>query len=291
MLKSIQIRRRISGILFSLIFSILFISCFNSLTPNPEASNGAAQGSAGTLINTDRYVDISGHYSLDGALPKEIAASMYPQEQAAFSRSSGISYSALPLVGTTHNVVEYYAIATDANGVESPVTGTVSPSDRSFQIPHLKIGVSWIVEVGIKVKNTVNGTDVWVRCLYDISEPQTFTETAFTMNKTLLLKPDTSGTGSINLEMTVDSSITDFEVSLDDSEKETLWETAFDNDTNSTKEITASQAKIKFAGLPAGVYEVTLKFYKTSVSTGYPVYSTVQTINIISGMTSGAVKG
>ena len=142
MSKSLKICCRKSGILFSLIFSLLFISCFNSLTPNPDSSTGPAQGSNTALnISSDRYVDISGHYSLDGALPKEIAASMYPQEQAAFSRSSGISYSALPLVGTTHNVVEYYAIATDANGVESPVSGTVTVADRSFQIPHLKIVV------------------------------------------------------------------------------------------------------------------------------------------------------
>lgn len=287
MLKSIKNCSGKCSFLFSLILSLLFISCFNSLTPNPDSSTEPAQGSNTALnISSDRYVDISGHYSLDGALPKEIAASMYPQEQSAFSKSSGISYSALPLVGTTHNVVEYYAIATDANGVESPVSGTVTVADRSFQIFHLKIGVSWIVEVGIKVKNTVNGTDVWVRCLYDISEPQTFTETSFTMNKTFLLKPDTSGTGSINLEMTVDSSITDFTVSLDDAEKKASWEAAFNNDTNATKVITSPQAKIKFAGLPAGVYEVTLKFYKTSVSTGYPVFSTVQTINVISGMTT-----
>ena len=185
MVTKVEFYKKSRFIFLSLIFSFLFISCFNSFTPNPDTLSQPSE----------RYVDISGRYSIDGALPKAIVESMYPDMQNDFSRSvdgAGTLYSAFPIIGTTNNIVEYYAFAKDANGVEQNVTGSVTLADKSFQIPHLKIGVYWIVEVGIKVKNTVAGTDTWIRCLYDISEPKTFTETDFTFNKTFLLKPDTS---------------------------------------------------------------------------------------------------
>ncbi len=274
MVTKVEFYKKSRFIFLSLIFSFLFISCFNSFTPNPEALSQPSE----------RYVDISGRYSIDGALPKAIVESMYPDMQNDFSRSvdgAGTLYSAFPIIGTTNNIVEYYAFAKDADGVEQNVTGSVTVADKSFQIPHLKIGVSWIVEVGIKVKNTVAGTDTWIRCLYDISEPKTFTETDFTFNKTFLLKPDTSGTGFVDLDMNLgasfDSSIVRLECELDDDTQCDKWNSA------TTEEFNFS--KIKMSGLPAGVYDITLYFY-TSLDGGYPAYTTVQSINVISGMTT-----
>ena len=274
MVTKVEFYKKSRFIFLSLIFSFLFISCFNSFTPNPDTLSQPSE----------RYVDISGRYSIDGALPKAIVESMYPDMQNDFSRSidgAGTLYSAFPIIGTTNNIVEYYAFAKDANEVEQNVTGSVTLADKSFQIPHLKIGVYWIVEVGIKVKNTVAGTDTWIRCLYDISEPKTFTETDFTFNKTFLLKPDTSGTGFVDLDMNLgasfDSSIVRLECELDDDTQCDKWNSA------TTEEFNFS--KIKMSGLPAGVYDITLYFY-TSLDGGYPAYTTVQSINVISGMTT-----
>ena len=274
MVTKVEFYKKSRFIFLSLIFSFLFISCFNSFTPNPDTLSQPSE----------RYVDISGRYSIDGALPKAIVESMYPDMQNDFSRSidgAGTLYSAFPIIGTTNNIVEYYAFAKDADGVEQNVTGSVTVADKSFQIPHLKIGVSWIVEVGIKVKNTVAGTDTWIRCLYDISEPKTFTETDFTFNKNFLLKPDTSGTGFVDLDMNLgasfDSSIVRLECELDDDTQCDKWNSA------TTEEFNFS--KIKMSGLPAGVYDITLYFY-TSLDGGYPAYTTVQSINVISGMTT-----
>ena len=268
-----------------LAFSFIFISCENSISSNndygqTETTNPGQTGSGSRPAG--RYVDINGRYTTEGAVPSDVMA------EVSFVAED--SRSAIP-VGTTTagavNQLSYYVIARDVrtniseSEREDPVEGTVNVTAKTFIISGLRIGVTWQIEIGAKVKNIVDGDEVWLPCLVDTSDPKEFTEADTSLIQDLVLKPVESGNGSVNLSMTIsDSSIDRMEVILSDEEESAKWEAAKTADNN--KDI--SKNKIKLANLPAGIYNLTLYFYKTGNS--YPSYITEQSIYIITGMTT-----
>ncbi|WP_022930835.1 hypothetical protein [Treponema bryantii] len=269
--------KKIRIISLFLIFFSLFISCENSIPYGEEENQSNFEAEEIKSAETVYYGNIHGSYqNYGGALPAGIQKSI---AKADGDKLNSQNRSAIPALGSELNQIEYYVIAR-AEG-EEPVSGSVSEEDKTFSISGLKFGIDWDIEVGINVKQIdENGNISWLRCFYDTTENVKLSQTELSITRNLILKPDTSGYGSVDLDLTADSNITGLEIKLDDTEQDAKWQTALAADEE--KEISAS--KIKLANLPSGQYDLTLLFKRSDES--YPCYSTTQTINVINGMTT-----
>ncbi len=284
-LKNLNLKTQVFISLFLTLLLLTFISCENSISSANDYKGTESGNSGQTSSRTDpagRYVNINGSYSTEGSVPSDLISSA--------SSEAGQNRSAIPLPGTVEgavNQISYYVLARDVRtGIaeserEAPVNGTVNANSKNFEISGLRIGVTWQIEIGAKVKNIVDGNEVWITCLTALSSPEEFTETDYILSQNLVLKPVETGSGSVNLSMTIsDSAITRMEIILSDEEQSEKWEAAKAADEN--KDI--SKNKIKLANLPSGIYELTLFFYKNE--NAYPSYITYQPISIINGMTT-----
>ena len=278
----------LSAFLFLILIlcSSFFISCENSITPSSDFYSDIQKSNPPEkqYVPVERYVDISGRYTTRGTIPSELLASMESYEEFR-GEVRGFSRSAIPTPGSDKNQIRYYAKATASEEVE--VRGTVNATERTFAIPHLKIGPQWTVEVGMEVLQGTDdeGHEIWTRCLYAVSEPKTFNESDFVLSSSLILLPDTNGHGAVELNMTIDSTagLSGLVIKLDDEEQRNKWNAALAADTS--KEI--EPTKIKVSNVPSGVYDLTLQFMAGGT---YPVYTTTQTINVINGMTTDSWK-
>jgi len=269
--------KKIRIISLFLIFFSLFISCENSIPYGEEENQSNFEAEEIKSAETVYYGNIHGSYqNYGGALPAGIQKSI---AKADGDKLNSQNRSAIPALGSELNQIEYYVIAR-AEG-EEPVSGSVSEEDKTYSISGLKFGIDWDIEVGINVKQTdENGNVSWLRCFYDTTENVKLAQTELSIIRNLILKPDTSGYGSVDLDLTADTNITGLEIKLDDTEQDAKWQTALAADEE--KEISAS--KIKLANLPAGQYNLILLFKRNGES--YSCYSTSQTINVINGMTT-----
>jgi len=284
-LKNLNLKTQVFISLFLTLLLLTFISCENSISSANDYKGTESGNSGQTSSRTDpagRYVNINGSYSTEGSVPSDLISSA--------SSEAGQNRSAIPLPSTVEgavNQISYYVLARDVrtdiaeSEREAPVNGTVNANSKSFEISGLRIGVTWQIEIGAKVKNIVDGNEVWITCLTALSSPKEFTETDYILSQNLVLKPVERGSGSVNLSMTIsDSTITRMEIILSDEEQREKWEAAKAADEN--KDISIN--KIKLANLPSGIYELTLFFYKNE--NAYPSYITYQPISIINGMTT-----
>ena len=269
--------KKIRIISLFLIFFSLFISCENSIPYNEEENQNYLNAEEINPDTSVKYGSVNGSYqNYGGALPSAIQKVI---AKADYDRIDIQNRSAIPALGSELNQIEYYVIAR-AEG-EEPVSGSVSEEDKTFSISGLKFGIDWDIEVGINVKQTdENGNISWLRCFYDTTENVKLSLTELSITRNLILKPDTSGYGSVDLDLTADTNITGLEIKLDDTEQKAKWQAALAADEE--KEISAS--KIKLANLPAGQYNLILLFKRNGES--YSCYSTSQTINVINGMTT-----
>ena len=257
-LRSHIINKNIFSLLLSLFFTCgIFISCENALSSFDDSHNQKEETSGAV-----QTINISGYYSAEGALPKVLT-----QE----------SRSAFPIPGSTSNTpVDYYAIATNVNDTTDVIEGDVDTDGQTFVITGIRLDVTWEIEVGVKV----NG----IRCLYDTALPKKFTAEDASLMQNFFLKPVLSGNGSVNLDMAVDTSITDISVNLENSTQHSKWLAALEATAGDAKEI--SKNKIKLSNLPAGVYDLQIIFYQGSGDNTRIAYSTKQSINVITGMTT-----
>ena len=263
--------KKLRIIFLSLLFFSLFISCENAISYDDEEETQSFLTAEEVYTPAPvRYASISGFYqNYGGALPVGIQKAIAEINTA---RHDIKKRSAYPGLNTALNEIQYYVTATAEN--EKAVSGSVSVENKSYSVTGLKFGIDWTVEVGIKVKQTGEGeTENWVRCFYDVSEPVRITESNMAVSRNLILKPDTSGYGSVDLDLTADTNITGLEIKLDNEEQRTKWQTALAAD--SEKEISAS--KIKLANLQSGQYDLTLLFTRSGES--YPCYSTTQKLS------------
>lgn len=269
--------KKIRIISLFLIFFSLFISCENLIPYNEEENQNYLNVEEINPDTSVKYGSVNGSYqNYGGALPSGIQKVI---AKADYDRIDIQNRSAIPALGSELNQIEYYVIAR-AEG-EKPVSGSVSEEDKTFSISGLKFGIDWDIEVGINVKQIdENGNVSWLRCFYDTTENVKLSQTELFITRNLILKPDTSGYGSVNLDLTADTNITGLEIKLDDAEQNAKWQAALAADEE--KEISAS--KIKLANLPAGQYNLILLFKRNGES--YSCYSTSQTINVINGMTT-----
>lgn len=253
-----KIIKNIYPLLLSLLFATgLFLSCENAVTSFDDA-----QDRKEVAAGVGQTIDISGRYAAEGALPKILTQK---------------SRSAIAVPGSTSNSdVEYYAIARNVDDTTDIIEGEVDTTNHTFLITKIRLGIKWEVEVGVKV----NG----VRSLYHTSQAKKFTASDASLEEDFFLKPDLSGNGSVNLEMTVDASITDISVILDNSTQQTKWNAAVAAAADDAKEI--SPNRIKVPDLPAGLYELTIYFYQGSDDDTRIAYTTKQSVNVVTGMTT-----
>lgn len=245
------------NLFYIIVLFLISFSCENNLILHIENDN---QNTVITTKPSGKYIDITGRFTT--------------QEE----KSSGVR-NAIPTPGSNKNTIRYYAKAIpEEEGVEV-VFGTVNVENKTFTITGIKLGITWTVEVGMEVRiSAPDEREIWARAFYDVSESKKFTETDYVINKNFILQPDTSKTGSIDLDMILDSSIATVSISLSDENQKAKWEAALAKDANHI----ISTSKIKVSNIPSGSYELNISFY--NVNGSYPVYTTTQTINVISGM-------
>ena len=261
-----------------LFLSFFVISCENSINTSDGSSHKNKSSSTAAQASSVRYASVYGSYSTSDAMPAQIAASLYSSDMDDYSRS------AIANPDSANNNTRFYVIARDVtegkadSQRESPVSGQVNESDNTYIVTGLKIGVTWQIEVGIEVKN--GDATEWQPCIFGKTQPKAFTDEDNTLTENLILKSSVTGNGSIDLTMSVDSTIDYFHVILPSEQLET-WQTAIAADADNVCNVNGTSARIKIKSIPAGVYNVGLGFYKEN---GLLAFYTEQTVCVVNGM-------
>lgn len=180
-------------------------------------------------------------------------------------------------VSSSSALYEYFIEATTSGGLSSAGTVTYDDTSVTYYIG-LKTGYEWTITGGVRSKS--NG-----KIIMSASTTKKITAASTTFSENFILIPSTTGTGSIDLMMTVDdSSVASLDVD---------WGGAFtpaDTDT-------VSLSQIKISSIPSGVYSVTLNFKD---SNDVVLYSTHQSLNVfanaetnkwLSGSSGGGIIG
>ncbi|MCR5253786.1 MAG: leucine-rich repeat domain-containing protein [Treponema sp.] len=236
----------------------VFFSCSN-LIDNASLEKGRNNNSSNSYICVFGNIDCS-----NPGLESEVLQAGTNTEK---SHINSLGRYAVPVItvdtnssGTSEYV--YYVIAT-ATGQED-VSGSVD-SSLNYSI-ELRTGFTWTIEVGIKRRSD----DVVV---LSGSAELALSSSESVMSKDIILQP-AEGTGSIELGIDSDSSITSVSFVIDDSSMQTKWDAALADTGSFTKE------EINISAIPSGIYSGTINFYKGSVV----IYSVSQAINVLPGV-------
>ena len=194
------------------------------------------------------------------------------------SSKTDLSRAAFP---TMPSSLEYFIEAT-ADG-EDPIgtTDLIAPSSSApgkFSIP-LKAGIEWTITItakGASQTQTPASTVTLFEDSFDF-EPSV-TESSFTHD--FYLKPLTTGTGNIYLDLELESEL------LSGSEDEKISKITYEGFPNSSNPttLTTSPSTHNYLNLPnkqSGTYSIIFKFYN---SKGALLYATTQTINVYSNL-------
>lgn len=249
----IKVRAR-ALLALALILSVFSLfSCANDVDIddfyNPEAANPAER------------VVFSGQLNLDGAVPQALTK---------IYKSEIIGRAALPSVLNADGA-EYVisAVCTSPAGINDPIRGEVNPDSKTYTIG-LTIGRTYTVTASLQ-KTVGDSTTVY---LSDSWKNVTPTRENTSFSHDFMLKPVEGGKGTIQLEMTVPSG-TIVEVSGDD------WDAL---SPKPRSDVDGTTATITGSEIPAGIYNVSINFYKTQGSGKILLYSIPQAINIFSNM-------
>lgn len=202
----------------------------------------------------DGKIIVQGQLNFSNAVPSEVAEAL----------NSSVFRSAIPdTYGWTFEVTASMAGKTDVTS-----KGTVTGS--SFEIA-LSEG-TWNITAVMKNNGDVVLSDTVTR---------TITSKNPTATLDFFLAPETSGKGSVSLELTTDSSlsISDVNYIICDATQSSAWPVGKDNRTIS---IANNSATFSVSNIPSGSYDITFNFYAgTNLK-----YSTTQTINILPNTTT-----
>ena len=231
-----------------LLLALSVISCGNLFSGSKEAESDEPESKEGVEI-----VVFKGFLGLDSNLSSDFLGSSSEAPRTVSSRSAAPA----PLnITSTSTDYEYYVTAvSEKHGTVSAVVDTAT---RTFEIG-LQLGV-WSIEAGVRTKGTASQ-----KVLTDSFEVELVTETP-TFSHSFYMKPVSGGSGSINLEMEVTDDITSVQIEGTNFE---------------TKTLTKENNKIVFAesSIATGTYNLRFTFFKGD----NPVYSTVQTVNVLAG--------
>ena len=235
--------KKISFKLITLLFSCAFLfSCVNFLD-NDDFGN---------TNKSIEKINITGKISvIEGAVPSTIE-----NAQSAFNANSG--RMAIP---TIPNALECYFFRTedlDSHEIDENA-GTVYDGGEY----HLALTIGRRFKVTAGISSTYEHNDVLLSTSW---ETEIVTrENAASFGKNICLEPKTTGTGTVSLSVTVDSSILRVICQNEDF-----------SITGSGSTYTLSQSG---SGIPCGSYDVTLCFYYDAAQTKLAYYDT-QKINV-----------
>ena len=239
---------KLFSIFVILLLTINLTSCGNLFSGSKEAESDEPESKEGVEI-----VVFKGFLGLDSNLSSDFLGGTSVGARAADSRSAAPA----PLnITSTSTDYEYYVTAVSEK--HGTVSAVVDTANRTFEIG-LQLGV-WSIEAGVRTKGTASQ-----KVLTDSFEVELVTETP-TFSHSFYMKPVSGGSGSINLEMEVTDDITSVQIEGTNFE---------------TKTLTKENNKIVFAesSIATGTYNLRFTFFKGD----NPVYSTVQTINVLAG--------
>ena len=239
--------------LFILILSVF--SCANDAAID-DFTNPAISDSAEKIV-------FSGSLNIEGAVPG--ALSKISNESEVTGRS------AFPSIVTSETSdVKYYisARATGPEGISEEIKGSVDQTAKSYSIG-LTIGRTYTVTASLK-KTLTDGQQVTI--MEDEWENVTPSRTNTSLTHDFILKPVEGGNGSIKLKMTLPTGIDCPSLSGDEIESTIQFHDDY----------TTATATISVDVIPAGTYNITINFYKSSRK--FLLYSISQTINVFAEM-------
>lgn len=239
--------------LFILILSVF--SCANDAVID-DFTNPVISDSAEKII-------FSGSLRFDGAVPQ--ALSKISNESEVTGRSAFPSQ-----VTSETSDVKYYisARATGPEGISEEIKGSVDQTAKSYSIG-LTIGRTYTLTASLK-KTLTDGRQVTI--MEDEWENVTPSRTNTSLTHDFILKPVEGGNGSIKLKMTLPTGIDCPSLSGDEIESTIQFHDDY----------TTATATISVDVIPAGIYNITINFYKSSGK--FLLYSISQTINVFAGM-------
>lgn len=239
--------------LFILILSVF--SCANDAVID-DFTNPVISDSAEKIV-------FSGSLNIEGTVPG--ALSKISNESEVTGRSAFPS-----LVTSETSDVKYYisARATGPEGISEEIKGSVDQTAKSYSIG-LTIGRTYTVTASLK-KTLTGGQQVTI--MEDEWENVTPSRTNTSLTHDFILKPVEGGDGSIKLKMTLPTGIDCPSLSGDEIESTIQFHDDY----------TTATATISVDVIPAGTYNITINFYKSSGK--FLLYSIPQTINVFAGM-------
>ncbi len=260
--------KKTKGFIYFLV--LLFLSPLVILSCN-DFSDSSQNDSTQTTKSSKNTVTFIGEFSLDGALPSEIADALNNKETAA--------RSAVPSVPSD---VTFYAKVSALNKEDKVISNDDFDKTGTNKITFnlsLDTGIEWTIEAGIKNGETIILKD---SCTVTLNANQPVFSHIF------ILKPDTNSTGDIDLSINVCEGVKKLKITSDNNNwPNDLKEISFQG--SNTYSLSKSEVK-------SGIYSAVFYFYGED---DILLYSTTQNITVFSGMTtktwvsdgSGVIKG
>lgn len=223
---------------------------------------------------------VSGTLTIEGAVPEQVIQAQNAQALGLTQQSlqQESSRSAVPLLDFTE--VEYFVTAVSGTKTVKGTFGTGTAA-TTFSIP-LTSGLEWNITCGLKKKDSGStiGDTLFSQTKEGIT-PESITDA----NPLRFFPTPTTGvdsTGQINLEMTIDGTISSVELTCVGTNSSSWpFDAAVVSGTTAT--IQTDPATPAIASVPSGKYEVVFNFYRTDDSLAY---QTIQTINVCKGLTT-----
>ena len=256
-------------ILFLILSSMLFLTCTNLFSPETveESSSGQSESSSSAPSSTQTTSNFTGTFSLQGAFPSIIIDENEDNSNArtAFPEISGSG-------------ITFFAKATASGQTDVVVAGSditqVGSTSKYIFAMNLAQDVDWTITVGIQE----TGTDT--QLLVD-SFPVRLSTDEPVLSHNFVLRPDTSqsGNGHISLSMTVPASV-QYVQTVCTSSNSADWPTEFSMIEKSGSTVTFPAS----VNVPAGLYEIYLKFLDSSQVPLYP--DVAENIFVIKGFST-----
>ncbi|MDD5930790.1 MAG: leucine-rich repeat protein [Spirochaetales bacterium] len=257
-------------ILFLILFSMLFLTCTNLFSPESveESSSGQSESSSSAPSSTQTTSNFTGTFSLQGAFPSIIV-----DENSGDNSNARTAFPEISGSGITFFAKATASGQTDVVVAGSDITQVGSTSKYIFAM-NLAQDINWTITVGIQE----TGTDT--QLLVD-SFPVRLSTDEPVLSHNFVLRPDTSqsGNGHISLSMTVPASV-QYVQTVCTSSNSADWPTEFSMIEKSGSTVTFPAS----VNVPAGLYEIYLKFLDSSQVPLYP--DVAENIFVIKGFST-----
>gem|GEM_PF-4778027 len=250
-------------ILVSLCALTLFCSCPNALS---------------SIEGDTQKCSISGSLFLDGALPSNIPA-FIPQSQNSTDRSA---FPEVPSLEGEDYIITITAqntnVASDKKSINTVDNPDCFSADRlSYTISDLKVNQNYVITASVK---DLSNTEILM------GKSKAFflsNENSICVNADITLAPLSNGSGSIQLEVTIDKSKIK-SVSYQIITNTANWPYEITKIENIDESHAATFKLIDVNNIPSGAYDVVMRFYSNTNGAGALLYQTRQTVNVFDGL-------